>query len=534
MYKLMIVDDEEIILDGLKNVVEWENLGIEVISYAYNGKEALEKIAENVPDILITDISMPVMDGIELVRELRERGFDSIKIVFLSGYNDFEYARNATRLGAVDYLLKPTNPDNLEKLMKKIVNMCDCERMMEERERDLKKKLSLSMPLLKSRFLNEIISGYITSEEEIQETAKFLEINTEEYNYLVFTLNFEGFICDTNEELNRHYYLTRQLAYNVIQEEIEGRNLGIVINYGTIGIPVVLFLKEQDKPGITYEIIEIIKDVRRKVKDAVGLPVSIGVGNIYKNLHDIEKSYQESVKALQFRAVMGDDCIIYINDLNDESSGIQNYPIDKVKILTESIRFRNLAKVRTTLNEIFDDIRNSSMVSRYRENQVRFLLLSIYIALVESGANSDTIHLEINSMSSSCGFRDMDDLNKSIYRFISDTINDLLNQSSSKNRRICNDIIEYIKAHYNEEITLEGIAEKFYFTPNYLGNMFKKCVGKSFKEFLIGVRLEKAKELIRTNKYKFYEIGSMVGYDNYEYFRKLFRKYTGLNPSDFS
>jgi len=107
MYKLMIVDDEEIILDGLKNVVEWENLGIEVISYAYNGKEALEKIAENVPDILITDISMPVMDGIELVRELRERGFDSIKIVFLSGYDDFEYARNATRLGAVDYLLKP-------------------------------------------------------------------------------------------------------------------------------------------------------------------------------------------------------------------------------------------------------------------------------------------------------------------------------------------------------------------------------------------------------------------------------------------
>jgi two-component system response regulator YesN len=192
MYKLIIVDDEQAILNGLKNVIDWNSLGFEIAGTYTNGEQALQEVLQNPPDAILTDIKMPVKDGISFIKDVREAGFNNIKVVYLSGYDDFKYAQASTRLGAVDYILKPSNPKDIINIFSKIRNALDQERKIQQIQYKNKKIMYSSLSFIRAKLFCDMVKGDISSYQEfLQQYFKYLPEKTWDVFHVVsFTTDY--------------------------------------------------------------------------------------------------------------------------------------------------------------------------------------------------------------------------------------------------------------------------------------------------------------------------------------------------------
>ena len=505
-HTLMLVDDEEMILRGLQEIIDWNGLGFRIAGAYRNGLEALQAFQEQPCDVVMADVKMPLMDGIQLGQKIRETGFSETQIIFMSGYEDFQYAQAATKIGAVDYILKPMDPEKIDGTLQRLHEKLEAKAKRNERLKMLESRAQNNLTASIYRLLHLVLYGAEHRPLENDPAMEMLEEFLDGRLMTFCTLHFiDTQTADAQAAWN--YSQARGSVLSVIEEELTRTGSGMVADHSSMLVPFVVF------SGTGDEAREIAGRLKELIEASCGIAVMLGIGSSTRDIRELKKSYASSVESLSGISMMGtDDLISFV----------------KLKSLNEAIKLKNPAQVDSVLQELYLPLESAGVGAAQKRQIVRLIGYAAYMTLVEMGFSQTDLDRKFDALFSICQTEKI----KQIYHETVSLIRDEITQTDRKAQSLCGQIIEYIDRHFAEQITVKELSEQFFFSPNYIGNLFRKTMGKGIKEYLIDIRLKAADRLIADNRYKLYEISKLVGYQDYEYFRKLYKKHRGRNPSD--
>ena len=313
MIKVLIIDDEPIIREGLRITINWNTLHCTVIGEAENGIEAIEKIDMLMPDIVITDIMMPGHSGLELTKYIKDN-HPQIKIIFLTGYNDFSFAQQAIKLGAFDFVLKPTNTDELEKVIAKARDeILKSNSVMIQHEK-LLEVIDASLPILKDKFISDLLYGNSVDTNEIEEKLLFFGIKIE--SFIIMCIEIDNFL-EFNKKSTEEEKLLQIFSVKEKIEELMNRcKFKYIINYNQNAFSVILlFSKNESEEILKTGIISIAEELRNKFENSYTFTISVGISHYYDKISNIKKAYTEAIKCLENRFYIGNNTTIHIDDI---------------------------------------------------------------------------------------------------------------------------------------------------------------------------------------------------------------------------
>ncbi|OKP80738.1 hypothetical protein A3844_27025 [Paenibacillus helianthi] len=543
MKTLIIVDDEPAVLNGLRNYVNWTEQGIELIGTADDGDTGLELIKELKPDIVLTDVQMPAMDGIRMAAEVREV-LPFAKIVFISGHNDADYLRSALQIHAVDYLLKPIRRKELVSVLSKVTESLDAEDRERSRVKEMQVKLAQSLPLLRERFLLSVINDSIHS-AHIREKLEFLDLpllSASDYMVVVIMIDDVPQVLDSRSEQDKQ--LLSYTVLNIIQELIDKQMRGVTFEKQP-GEYVGILLTPQLEDGATEEAEEVqspeqellllAESIRGNLRQWLKLSVTIGVGEGVNSLSELPSSYKQARGAADQKWYLGKNRILTMDKLESGDYLQYRYEAEWGERVLSALRSGDWERTLNELEQIFARLeQNRRHGSRYAQNVSLHLILQ-----------SGQVMLELNGMTEEWEQKEMEAW-KQVMR--QETMRDLLHYTAEYLQEVCeysllkrsgksSEVIERVRLligqRYAENLSASDIAEGVYLSPTYVRLLFKQETGETLFEYLTKVRIEQAKHMLRNPQNKLYEVCYAVGYTDPSHFSKLFKKITGSTPSAF-
>lgn len=532
MYKLFIVDDEQHTRLGLRDYFNWKKYGIEVVGEAEDGDIALEMISGFKPDIIITDVRMPIMDGITMSLKIRER-FENIKIIFLSGYDDVEYLKSALKVDAIDYIFKPVNFNELGMVVEKVINIIGVEEKQKHLMYEMDSKIKEGLPLVRDNFFLSLIRDRIDETKDINEKINLLGIDwLKKGTFIIFSL-----IIDNCYELFKNMHeKDKQLhsfaIINICEELLHGYGKGAIFqneDYEYVGI---VSLKSYAEFERAYDLVNIIKE---QINKLLKLSVTIGMGNIVNSPKEIYKSYKQSTQALEMRFFIGKNKIIDIESDNNNNKIVYKFDSIETDKLISVLKFGHEANVLSTIDNIFDDMYKSIHQGIRHCQRICFQLILIPSrSLMELEMNINEIEYSENDLYEKIfnteTIEDMKALIIDYYKFVNKIIEYKRNKKHSS---VVEQIKNIINENFSKNITVNDIANEVYLTSTYICTVFKQEVGETINDYITKIRINKAKELLKDRKHKLYNISYAVGYSDPSYFTKLFKKHTGLSPRNY-
>lgn len=535
-YRVLLVDDEPVIRKGIISSIDWQQEDIESWSEAANGKEALELIPEINPDILITDIRMPIMDGLKLVEEVK-KSYPDIKIIILSGFDDFEYAQRAIKNGVESYLLKPVGAEQLVKEVKNLLEKIEAEREKKAVELRNTKLIREHYQSLKKAFTNDMLRGKFSKYEDLsgQAAALGLEISTGRWFTCVFSIDDFLLWSEIDSDLDQDSL--RYLVLNVIEEVLQkhGRAFGTMGELDQLNVFVECCSRACSSDDSCIEITRYLEEIQKHVDNYLNCTLTIGIGRPVDNLLTIASSWKQALSAVRQKAYMGKAAIIHYQDKFDSELSFVEYPSEIERDIISQMRLGNREPMNEALSSYFDTLgHNRASSSDYRQHCQRLMIMSIS-GLEESGIDSHKLPLEqSNHIARLQQLETVADFEQHLKRYF-DELLDIIQQSrDEKYTSFIRQTIDYVKNNYQEEISLASLAQAIHITPNYLSKLFKKETGVNFVDWLNQYRIDIAKELLITHpELKGYEISEQVGFHDYKYFTFVFKKYAGQTPRDF-
>jgi Response regulator containing CheY-like receiver domain and AraC-type DNA-binding domain len=535
MITMVIADDEELIREGLHSIVDWAAFGIEVIGLAEEGQEAFDLCMKLQPDILCTDIRMPIMDGLELSQKLRDAG-NTAKIVIISGIQDFHYAKTALSMHAEAYVLKPVKLHELNEVFGQVASKITRERDSEAMHKKLHKQLQDSIPALREKLLNQLLSRYYTNENDIYEKIAYYQIPLQQGEISAIGLiridDFEHAIQHYNEENKQLLFFA---IHNVVEEILMNTSCGFAFT-NTLENELIVIFNEKSLLGSKY--MDLAEEMIRCIRQYVKVSASIGIGSPVNSVLQLSYSYQEAKEALQHTFFTGKESVVTIQDIahnkTNSERNIHMYELEKQ--LIQQLKLGDVDGVTELLNKLFDDIilPGSTQVEQvyYRGTELIFQLarpLHEADESYESILGKSTIEL----MQMIQNTKDIGNLRNLMTQIIGETARYMQNKHNSKSQRIITRIKQYIDQQYMNNVTIQRLAEEVYLSPTYMCQLFKQETGETIIEFLTKVRIEKAKELLKSPDLKIFVIAEMVGFENATYFTTVFKKVTGLLPGKY-
>lgn len=528
LYKVLIVDDEEEIRHGIIKKIEWEKYGFIVVGDAENGKDALEKTERLQPDIIMTDIKMPFMDGLELGEKIKDI-LPSTKIIIFSGSDELEYAHKAIKINVVDYVLKPINSRELIGVLKKLKEAIDKEYDEKNNAEKLYKYYKESLPILKEKFLVGTIEGRIKS-ELLKDEAKKLGINFNFPFVSVGVINTD-YIKDKIDKDELEEDLIDISIKQILDEiMIDYCNYISFIYSGTIVVIGCL----EDK-GEILRFIKGLNEVCKKSERIIGKRVSAGVGQVTDDYSEIRFSYKMARNALHYRIVLGKGKAIYIEDVEPDNSVKLQFDENDERELLNSIKIKVPKEIRESINKLFKNIEKSLLPF----NQYKIYLIQITTSLLKltQAYNLDIDEVfgeNFNCYSHLDNFDSIEDI-KEWFIERAMKINCLIKRERQDSSKLLVDKAKrYIDRNYSDgDMSVEKVCKNLHVSPTYFSTIFKKEVGASFVNYLTTVRLEVAVNLLNTTDYKSYIIAEKVGYPEPNYFSYVFKKKYGVSPSKY-
>jgi Response regulator containing CheY-like receiver domain and AraC-type DNA-binding domain len=514
--KAIIVDDEPITREGLIDFIEWDKLGVEIIGEAEDGIEGLELAKSGQPDIVICDIKMPRMDGISFASQLKE-ALPSCKVIFLSGYSDVEYLKSAIKINAVDYVEKPVDIEEFEELIKKTVLLCRKEKMKQLQEKELMDKVQRSIPYLQNRLILDIMGSTEADTEKINENLKYIGSTfTEDGQYICCVIKL------------RDNGMQGKVIEN-IRSLIQNTGIPFIIGFYEQFIVVVILAGQKYGNEDIYGYCQHIKEA---VKNEFNISLTIGVGRKEKGLLSIKNSYIGAVDALKYEFYEGPNMVFRYNFSEGSIKGSLLFDREQFVAVENCLKREDIKSAAGLINDMIDDLK----VSKNPEvEQARKALFNIYLLIsriyeenvFEIESDNDILWAKVFMTGELSNIRTF--INNRLMA-IEDRINLTKN---NREKSVIKDVEDYIKENYNRDISISCISDKVYLTPTYLCLLFKKEKGETINDYLTKVRIEKSKVMLTNRRYKLYEVARMVGYNDANYFAKVFKKITGYNPSDY-
>lgn len=533
MLKLLIVDDEMLIRKGLRKILGRIGTENEVIGEAANGLEALQFIKENSPDILITDVKMPEMDGIELIKQM-EISYPDIKKIVLSGFDEFNYVRDTMRRGAIDYLLKPVDEEQLAGLLKKIEKDIHRENEKKAKELNLKVKLNESMPLLKEQFIRELVLEKKYSEKKIKDKLDYYNISIPDGLYYVIILDIDNYGV-TYERLGAEEARLETFIVKNIAEESLGEYLSFFscpINHELVVVASV--------PADGGKVLkEAINKTFSNLSQYSGVRFTISLGTAVDSMDKLHESYAEASRLLKCRFYNQASSVIAAETKHKGHKALS----DK-NFTYFSEQFEHLLKPCV---ELANPEQSRIVISEFCNNAAkhRFEALDVVKCLAETNikmqlschefgkAVSEQYSSEYSYTKTLELYDTLDEIKKYTLDYYDKVIRMIGEIRKRKDKKLVEVVKDYVLKHYNEDITLNKIAEIVYMNPSYICDLFKNQTGEHFVVFLTRVRIDKAKSLLKDVRIKTYEVGQMVGYEDPTYFSKVFKKVVGVSPSEY-
>ncbi len=529
MYKLLVVDDESMIRDGIVKGIPWQSLGYEICGEAENGLEAIEKLAECRPDVIISDIRMPKMDGVKLMEYLSQN-HPSLKMVILSGYSDFDYLKKSIMNNVYDYLLKPTRISTFVELFTRLKAHMDEEALKKQEYDSLKKRLVENLPYLEQIFLNQLVAGFYQDEKDMGEKKNFYKLDMLEGKLAVVVMEIDNVqnILEVSEEKRQllNLYII-QVANRLAEETVQGKFF--IGNEGSIlGICCL-------NAGMG-NLLNVIRDIQKIVFEDRKLSISAGISNEFENMMETNTYYLQARKAIKQKICLDNQSIILFSDLeNILENDIPALSFDIEKI-TDLIFANKTAELSAYISLILDRLKNKmfksfelvdvSMLKMVFEVDNYFYQYGISIRKILEENNSGFLDIyQINSLDSKKDW---------LLSILTRVSGEVERKRTEKISGIIGEIKRYIEKNYcSNSICLESVAELFKKSPPYLSKLFKEETGENFSDYITRLRMEKAKELLKDLRVKAYEVGEKVGYADISHFSRKFKSYTGVSPSQF-
>lgn len=530
--KVFLVEDEIIIRNSIKNSINWEKEGYQFVGEASDGELAYPMILKEKPDILITDIKMPFMDGLEL-SSLVKTELPEIKILILSGYDDFEYAQKAIRTGVTEYLLKPVSSSRLLESLKEISQIIIQERQEKELLKRYSKEMQESIEHEKMKFFNRILMGEHSASEIIEEGKKYnMNFSAHCYEVMLFKIL-------SNSEKSLHPELLIE-AYERFEKMEADLNCFYLFQRGVDGW-VFLFAAE-DEQTMECNVQKVITEIQKIMKNMGGLEYFGGIGTPVARIRNLNESFRNADKAFSYRFTMESNQILSAGEQRerDENQDFQLKGFVEIGKSREMIeKFLNngtIEEIECFSEAYIDRIK----VEDFRSALVRqYIIMDIYIVIMSFCEKLSESHKDLQ--------READDLrniiqNRSslgeIRKYMTELLGKAIELRDTVSGRRYSDIIHAAKEeigrlYMSEDISLNAVAVRVGMSPSYFSSVFSKEVGKTFVEYLTEVRMEKAKELIMCSSMKTSEIGYEVGYKDPHYFSYIFKKTQGCSPKEY-
>ena len=531
--KVFLVEDEVVIRSGIKSKIDWSDNGFEFVGEAGDGELAYPKIMETTPDILITDIKMPFVNGLELSK-LVKKEIPDIKIVLLTGYDEFEYAKEAIDIGVTEYLLKPISSDKLLETLTKIKDTI----LRESEDKELLLRYNMDMKenneRNKLKFLNRILSSDMSMTKLLEEAESFdMDFSRSYYNVIIFNAfpkgdNEEG-IVKVNEVLDlcEKKFVGNSSVYT-FQKDVEG---------------LVFIVCDMSEEGISKICDETVSSIKEVCKDYDTLRYFVGVGKTVMRVHNLKDAYVSAERAFSRRFDSEKSDVLYIEKYEEQLS---------TDVIKEN-SFVEIESIRRSL-EKFISLGGVDEVSEYVDGLMRkldgdyinsvimrqYIIMDVYVVCMskaESDANNENtdevkVISEFKNRMTSVNNRD------DVYAFIKDIITETINYreivNTKKFSKLINRVKHVIEEEYvNRDFSLGYIADKLAVNKSYLSRLFLQETGETFTDYLLKFRLKKGEELLANTDMTVTAISLEIGYNDPHYFSYVYKKERGYTPRDY-
>jgi two-component system response regulator YesN len=522
------VDDEAIFRKGIQLMIAEMRSDWLVINEAKDGVEALEKIEEQQPDLIITDIKMPRMDGIQLQYIVKER-YPQISCVVMSGYNDFQYARESLRLGAKDYLMKPFEREELYKLLDKLRE----EWVQEKDQRE--SKTNIEDRQMQNQMRQHILSGLLTGSIHHAETELLENVGIEFPHVYISCLVAK---LDRDSVTDERYYQMDPSLFSIyiqqfIQECIDKSLVGHAFIHNEI--EVIALINHGDKDSSYAEIEKLTNRIRKEIRGLSNFTITFGLGSPAKDLESISKSYKEAGLALLYRLVIGGDRLLSSETIAEMEMEKLEWHSSDWNTLNQFVQEGDLVNVQLQASQFVTKVIQQWKDPEIIQQQVCKMLLHFYelavnLAVVKQwlqGTDVKHVLMDIYSCSSSV------ELIERCQKLLGDLSVCIANRKKKFVTSPVELVVRYVEEHYAQSITLNMMAEIVYLSPSYLSSLFKSKQGQSFIDFLTEKRIEKAKIMLLYSDEKIQVISDATGFTNIRHFNRVFKTLTNRTPTEF-
>lgn len=548
MIKVFLVEDEYAIREGIKRSIHWERDGFELVGEAGDGEVALPKIIKSKPDILITDIRMPFMDGLELSRLVKSEMPD-IKIIVLSGYDDFNYAKQAISIGVEEYILKPVSEETLMEELKKVAEIISKEKQENEAREKYVHDMEEIRILEQQKFLHDMIDGKLSIQESMALGKKLgIEVTAECYSILLMQV-FSGNSGESDID-----------SYSGIKEDIYSRikdncnDIPNVFLYDQVGDVLCFLIKADSEEELRDMIRRGTESIRNLMKDHMDMLYFMAIGKIVERIRDVNISYADASRKFAERYMLEESAIFDGTEKKDKKSGKAD-PVIEEKAATDKIDLNNIDAGKISQKTILHFLKNGTIaeVDDFTEEYfssigyevMESMMLRQYVlveALLSAAAFMKTVGVEgkeleeiLGDTKDPTGYASSVDSAKEYIQKLLNTILEYRNKlSDQKYIEIIDKAKEYIQNNYqNEDMSLQSVALEVNVSSNHFSAIFRKETGETFIDYLTEVRMEKARTLLVCTAMKTSEIGFQVGYRDPHYFSYIFKKTQGMSPKEY-
>lgn len=533
--KVFLVGDEMVIRRGIKNSIDWEKEGYIFCGEASDGELAYPMIIKEKPDILITDIRMPFMDGLELCK-LVKKELPNIKILILSGYDEFDYAKEAIRLGVTEYLLKPISSGKLLEALNWVSESIRREKEDKDLVRKYMEEMRENTEHEKQKFFEQMIAGNLSMADAL-ETGKKYEMNLSAgmYNLLLFRFTL-------GEENRKSGELLGEAEY-AIEKLTERLEYVFEFQRGVEGWAFLLMADNEEQ--MSERVKELSKDLEEIMKNYSTIAYFGGIGQPVARLRELEESFREAERALAARFTMELNRIISVEDIRMA----QNVDtLDDIEITS----FGEIEKTRTMLEKFLNNGAEDEIdefvdvyINELPEENLKsvlmrqYIIMDAYIVMMSFCEKIEGIEGEMQAQSEELknSMKTIQTLEE-IKNYIRMLLKKIIGVRDTISGRRYSDIIEIAKdqirkTYMSDEISLNTIAAEVGMSPSYFSSIFSKEMGKTFVEYLTEIRMDRAKELLMCSSMKTSEIGYEVGYKDPHYFSYIFKKTQNCTPKEF-
>jgi two-component system response regulator YesN len=515
MYRLILVDDEAIIRDGISSCIPWEQNGFMLSGMFEHGIQALDYLKNNPVDVVISDINMPRMDGLELSGHI-SRSFPKTEVIILTGYDDFEYAQEAVKYHVREFLLKPITAEELGNVLREVKADLDEKREVEARQEQMKEKLEQSFPLLRERFLYRLASGRLEADiiRRRKEYFQWYDLGGC-YQIIMFEIPV------TWNELERI-----ALSEKIRSELGEYDDL-----FADQEENLVILLQEEDEEGLNTRARECARMAYREVSSLRKEQIAAGCGQVVRNITDLPGSFKGARNALDYSKVLGLSQIVFIDQVRSRKTiSPEGFNLISGRIL-DQLKEGGRRQTQEAMEELF-----RYMESHYLTmNEAAYYFIRLHSILLYFLQEMD-LSLEDETLLSyqPNSFHSLHDA----HHFFDRLISEIENRIRMRRQEMMVSRVEKAKRiiaeqYGNPTFSLTEMCDQLYLSTSQFSVLFKEGTGQTFVEYLTAYRINVAKRLLKTTGLKSYEIAEQAGYSDPRYFSLLFKKHTNLTPMEY-